>query len=67
MKTPFLKGAHRLSRALGPRAKQRLYRNLGQTCLQFLEDLWENRVIVTTCGGNKGGKDLGSVHQIVFL
>ena len=37
--TPFLKGAHRLSRALGPRAKQRLQRNLGQTQLQFLEDL----------------------------
>ena len=29
--TPFLKGAHGLSRALGPRAKQSLYRNLGQT------------------------------------
>ena len=29
--TPFLKGAHRLSRALSPRAKQRLHRNLGQT------------------------------------
>ena len=28
-----------LSCALGPREKQRLHRNLGQTCLQFLEDL----------------------------
>ena len=39
METPFLKGAHRLSRALGPRAKQSLHRNLGQTWLQFLEDI----------------------------
>ena len=31
METPFLKGAHRLSHALGPRAKQSLHRNLGQT------------------------------------
>ena len=31
IETPFLKGAHRLSRALGPRAKQRLHGNLGQT------------------------------------
>ena len=30
METPFLKGAHRLSFALGPRAKQNLYRNLGK-------------------------------------
>ena len=29
--TPFLNGAHRVSHALGPRTKQRLYRNLGQT------------------------------------
>ena len=29
--TPFLKGTHRLSPALGPRAKQSLHRNLGQT------------------------------------
>ena len=29
--TPSLKGAHRLSRSLGPRAKQRLHRNLGQS------------------------------------
>ena len=27
------------SHALGPRAKQNLHRNLGQTCQQFLEDL----------------------------
>ena len=29
--TPFLKGTHRLSRALGPRAERGLHRNLGQT------------------------------------
>ena len=28
---PFLKGTHRLLRALGPKAKQSLHRNLGQT------------------------------------
>ena len=28
---PFLKGAHRRSRALGPRGKRSLHRNLGQT------------------------------------
>ena len=28
--TRFLKGAHRLSHSLGPRAKQSLHRNLGQ-------------------------------------
>ena len=27
--TPFFKGTHRLSSTLGPRAKQRLHRNLG--------------------------------------
>ena len=31
MDTSFLKGTHRLSRALGLRAKQSLHRNLGQT------------------------------------
>ena len=31
METPFLKRAHMFSCAQGPRAKQRLHRNLGQT------------------------------------
>ena len=31
METPFLKGTHRLSHTLGPRPKERLHRNLGQT------------------------------------
>ena len=37
--TPLLKGAHRVSCALDPRAKQRIHKNLGQTYLQILEDL----------------------------
>jgi len=39
METPFLKGAHGLSCALDPRAEHVLHRNLGQTRLQFLEDI----------------------------
>ena len=39
METPLLKGSHRVSCAVGPRAKQRLHRNWGQTFLQFLEEL----------------------------
>ena len=31
MEALFLKNAHRLSSALGPRAKLKLHRNLGQT------------------------------------
>ena len=52
METPFLKGAYRLSCALSPRAKQSLHRNLGQTRLQFLEDLLGKQgVNVACCGG----------------
>ena len=43
METPLLRDAHSLSCALGVRAKQRHHRNLGQTCLQFLEDLLEKQ------------------------
>ena len=47
-----MKGAHRLSCAFSPRAKERLHRNLGQTCLWFLEDLLGKQgVTVTHCGG----------------
>ena len=49
MKTPLFKGAHRLSCALGPRVKQRLHRNLGQTCLQFLEDLLGKQWVTMAC------------------
>ena len=49
--SPFLKGTHRISCALGPRAKQRLHRKLGQTKLQFLEDLLgKQRLTVPCCG-----------------
>ena len=41
--TPFLKGAQRLSCALGLRAEQRPHINLGQIWLQFLEDLLGKR------------------------
>lgn len=45
------KGTNRISCALGPRAKQRLHRNLGQTCLWFLEDLLGKQgVTVAHCG-----------------
>ena len=37
--TPLLKDAHSFSCALCHQAKERLHRNLGQTCLWFLEDL----------------------------
>ena len=49
--TPFLKGAQRFSRVLSPRAERGLHRNLGQTQLQFLEDILEKRVNVACCGG----------------
>ena len=47
---PFLKGAHRLSCALGPRAKKKLHRNLSQTRLQLLEDL-QGKQEMARCGG----------------
>ena len=36
---PLLESAHKVSRALGPRAKQWLHRSLGQTYLQVLKGL----------------------------
>jgi len=51
METSLLKGTHRLSGALGPSAKQRLHRRLGQTCLQLMEDLLGKQVTVAHCGG----------------
>ena len=48
---PHLKGTHRLSCALGLRAKQRLNRNLGQTCLWFLKNiLGKLGMTVAHCG-----------------
>ena len=50
--TLLLKGAHRLSCVLGPRAKQRLHRNLSQIWMQFLEDLLGKQgVTVAHCEG----------------
>ena len=47
-----MKGIHRLSCAVGPGAKQRLHRNLGQNRLQFMEDLLGKQgVSVARCGG----------------
>ena len=62
METPFLKGTYRLLCALGPRAKQRL-------CKQILEDLLGKQVMtVAQCGGKDiGGKGLRNNHQHVLL
>ena len=50
--TPLLKGAHRFSCALGPRAKLRLHKNLGQTYLWILEALLGKQwVTVAHCRG----------------
>ena len=43
---PILK---RFSYALGPRAQQRLHRNLDQTRLQFLEDLLGKQGVTVVC------------------
>ena len=72
METPLLKGTHRISCALGPRAKQRLYRNLGQTCLWFLEDVLEKQGVSVAHSGGRilEAKVLGIIisnHQHVFL
>ena len=46
MEIPLLEGAHRIQCALGPRAKQRLHKNLGQTYLWVLEGLLVKQGIV---------------------
>ena len=52
METPILRGTQGFLCALGSRAKQRLPRNQGRTCLQFLEDLLGKlNVTVAHCGG----------------
>ena len=62
--TTLLKGAHKCSCALGPRAKKRLHRNLSQTYLRFLEDLLGNqRVMRLLVGEGHVGKGLGNNHQ----
>ena len=53
---------------LGPRAKQRLHRNLGQTCLQFLEDLLGKQGDCGSLWGkNFGDTGLGNNHQCELL
>ena len=67
--TLLLTDTHRLSCAQGPRAKQRLHRNLGQTCLQLLEDLLgkQGGDCGSLCGKDIGGKSLRNNHQCEFL
>ena len=49
---PFVEAAHRVSCALGPRAKKELPKNLGQTYLWVLKGLLEKeRVAMAHCGG----------------
>ena len=61
--TPLLKGAHRLLHALGPRAKQKLHRNLGQTCLWFLKDLLGKQGVTVVLSGRRTveAKILGTI------
>ena len=51
--TPFLKCVHICSRGLCPREKQSLHRNLGQTRLQFLEDLLGKQGLTVPYGGER--------------
>ena len=53
LETLFLKSTHKLSYALGPWAKQRLHRNLGQTCLHFLGDLMRKKGVTVFCCGRR--------------
>ena len=65
--TPFLKCVHICSRGLCPREKQSLHRNLGQTKLQFLEDLLGKQGLTALWWGKSiGGKALGNIHQHAF-
>ena len=48
-----MKGTHRLSCPLGPRAKQRLHSNLGHTSLQFLEDLLRKSGVTVAPSGRR--------------
>ena len=66
--TPFLKDAHRLSCALGPRAKQKLHRNLGQTRMVLGESPGKTGGDRDSMWGNdSGGKGLWNNHQHVFF
>ena len=68
METPFLKGSHRISCALGPRVKERLHRNLGQTWLQVRGSPGQTRGDCGSLWGkDSGGKVLGNNHQYKHL
>ena len=50
---PVLDGSHRIPCALGPRAKQRLHKTLGQIYLWVFEDLLGKQgAAVAHCGGS---------------
>ena len=54
--TPHLESSHKVSHALGPRAKQWLHKTLGQTYLQDLEGLLGmQESAVAHCGGKNTG------------
>ena len=62
--TPLLKGTHSLSRALRLRAEQRLHRNLGQTCLWFLEDLLGKQGVTVA---HYGGEELDAKDSEIII
>ena len=62
------KGTCRFSHALGPRAKQSLHRNLGQTWMQFLVYLLvKQRVNVAICGGRAMEAKLSGIFMSVHF
>ena len=66
--TPLLKGAHRLSRAPSPRAKQSLHRNLVKTECSSWRTSWENRGECGLLRGRDiGNKALRNIQQHAFL
>ena len=66
---PFLKSTHRLSHALGPREKQCLHRNLGQTLTAVLGGHpGKTGVNVASCeGGTLEAKLSGIFRSSAFL
>ena len=63
-KTPFLKGAHRLSRALGPRAKQSPWESGSNLTAVLGGHPGKTGVNVACCkGGDIENKALGNIQQ----
>ena len=50
---PLLEGAHRISSALGPRTKEGLYKNLGQTYLQIMKGILGKQWADVACCGDR--------------